>query len=887
MPALAQPVLPVPKQAGTSGATPPPDPSIAAALNTIGASYVDRGALQAAAPSSDARFGYAVALSGDRALVSAPDETNGGSSTQGAAYVYDYSAGSGWTQTAKLVPNDIADGDRFGIEVALDGDRAIVGANHEFSGGAGAAYVFDLVGGAWVETQKLTAPSPANGARFGHAVALDGDRAVVGEWRRSSNRGAAYVFDLAAGSWTASATLNDPAAPASGRFGIDVELDGDRIAVGANSDSGAGAANAGAAYVFDLVAGAWTQTQKLAASDAAQSAFFGEEVALDGDRLAVGAKGTTTNATADGAVYVFDLGGGAWTQSQKLTANTFTFGFLGSGLDLSGDRLIAAAPLAQNRGRAFVFELASGSWSVVQEIAPPSGTASNARFGERKGVAVSGDRVVIGISRNAVGAQNQAGTAQVYERLSVVSVSGPEGWRQVAAAGDAETFGSYLDAIWTQGFPGSDAPSAAPNAYLYDEAADGDEAVGYTPVPSAAAAFAPGAGAFVYVYADDNNDAVPDPFPKPFALFGAEPARPFAFPLTYTDNGDGGPDVGVDAEDDGWNLLGNPFRTPFDYDAVWSAGGTSPGGTSTHIDPFVYVYSPASGYAVYNAGTNTGTLTDGLVPVGSGFYVRANAAGPQLSVAGGTGGNKRDAEVVAPHVLLRVAAETPAGAAISGAAVAALVDGASVGRDGDDARLLRPVQTPFVQLGFAPADTAAYVHASLPGPADLDRVTEIPVALGADGVGTQATVSWELDLPDGWTAELVDRAAGTAVAMEPGGQHPLADLPRVVATDRFALRLTRPAATSAEGGPPQVAVSAVAPNPVRGRAEVTVRPAAPGRVRATLLDALGREVETVFDRELRGETRLALDTRGLAPGVYVLQVRGDGFVETRRLTVVR
>ncbi|MGH9937121.1 MAG: FG-GAP repeat protein, partial [Blastocatellia bacterium] len=71
-------------------------------------------------------LGYAVALSGNTALVGAP----GVSATnvdQGAVYVF-VRNGAVWTQQARLLAQDGGAGEFFGAAVALDGDTALIGA---------------------------------------------------------------------------------------------------------------------------------------------------------------------------------------------------------------------------------------------------------------------------------------------------------------------------------------------------------------------------------------------------------------------------------------------------------------------------------------------------------------------------------------------------------------------------------------------------------------------------------------------------------------------------------------------------------------------------------------------------------------------------------------
>lgn len=127
------------------------------------------------------RFGFAVALSGDTALVGAGFADVDGIFTQGAAYVF-VRSGNDWSEQAKLVPSDGAQNDQFGTAVALSGDTALIGARIADVDGnvnQGAAYVFTRSGETWSEQTKLTASDGAEEDQFGWSVTFVGDTAVV------------------------------------------------------------------------------------------------------------------------------------------------------------------------------------------------------------------------------------------------------------------------------------------------------------------------------------------------------------------------------------------------------------------------------------------------------------------------------------------------------------------------------------------------------------------------------------------------------------------------------------------------------------------------------------------------------------------------------------
>ena len=113
-------------------------------------------------------FGYAVALDGDTALVGAMwDDDNGTDS--GSAYLFERDLGGAdnWGQAAKITASDAAAEDIFSYAVALSGDTALVAAmgNDDDGNSSGSAYLFgrDQGGvGTWGEAENLTASAAAS-----------------------------------------------------------------------------------------------------------------------------------------------------------------------------------------------------------------------------------------------------------------------------------------------------------------------------------------------------------------------------------------------------------------------------------------------------------------------------------------------------------------------------------------------------------------------------------------------------------------------------------------------------------------------------------------------------------------------------------------------------
>jgi hypothetical protein len=269
-----------------------------------GGTWTEQRKLTPADPAAGDRFGSSVALSGDTALIGAygDDERTW---EAGAAYVFLRSAGV-WTQQQKLTASDGAVEDNFGRHVALSGDTALIGAPNDDDRGnnSGSAYVFSRSGSAWVQHQKVTASDAAADDYFGAAVSLSGNTALVSALTRFTS-GCAYVYVQSQGLWSQQQKLR-PADEDAWYFGASVALAGNVAVIGAPEDYGVGYAS-GAAYVFTRSGGAWSQRQKLIAPDTSHDDYFGSSVALSGDAAVVGATWDDAAAADTGSAWVWRL----------------------------------------------------------------------------------------------------------------------------------------------------------------------------------------------------------------------------------------------------------------------------------------------------------------------------------------------------------------------------------------------------------------------------------------------------------------------------------------------------------------------------------------------------------------------------------------------------
>lgn len=418
-------------------------------------------------------FGGAVAISGNYAIVGAytEDEDATGMNTlnnSGSAYLFERDANGNWVEMQKIVASDRGDGDRFGSAVAISGDYAIVGAffeDEDLTGGntltySGSCYIFEKDGsGSWSEVQKIVAPVRAADDRFGYSVSISGNQILVGayfedddaaEVNTSYRAGSAYIYERdGTGVWGFAQKIVASDREANDEFGKSVAIYDNYIIVGAYHEDDDVAGNnslnhSGSAYIYEKNgAGVWNEVQKIVAADRGEDDGFGVSVAISNNYVIIGALyededtlngNTFSNA---GSAYVFERdGSGSWNEAQKIVASDRAsddeFGY---SVSISEDFAIVGANYEDedtlngntlsDAGSAYIYKRdGSGNWNEYQKIVA-SERAVEDYFGFS--VAISGDYIIVGAyleDEDATGGNtlNLAGAAYIHELPNSVGI---------------------------------------------------------------------------------------------------------------------------------------------------------------------------------------------------------------------------------------------------------------------------------------------------------------------------------------------------------------------------------------------------------------------------------------------------------------------------------
>jgi hypothetical protein len=327
----------------------------------------------------------------------------------------------------KIVASDGAVRDWFGSAVALSEDVAVIGAPDAAVSGndaQGAAYVFNRVGGAWKQSQKLVAGDGAAFDQFGRAIALLGSKTMMITAPFATvngNRwvGAVYVFTFNGSTWVETQKLTPSDATAFGTFGKAIAFDEKHAFVGAGGVSINNVPLPGSVYVFDFERSytgvAWKEVQRIMAPDPADAtAYFGFPIALAGNTIMVGSYAATVGGNlGQGVVYAFRRQGDTWNQIDKLIASDGRpRANFGVAVAMEGKTVFVGAPGTTvhgnvSQGAVYRFEEVDNRWVEKQELVVQEGTAINL-FGAS--VDVSGPNVLIG----AYAVNNYRGAAYIF-----------------------------------------------------------------------------------------------------------------------------------------------------------------------------------------------------------------------------------------------------------------------------------------------------------------------------------------------------------------------------------------------------------------------------------------------------------------------------------------
>jgi len=181
-------------------------------------------------------------------------------------------------------------------------------------------------------------------------------------------------------------------------------------------------------------------------------------------------------------------------------------------------------------------------------------------------------------------------------------------WHLIGSPIASSTLNQWKSDFVTTGFTGADFPTFwFNNMTLYDETVSGHKDLGVYNATNITNAIPNGVGCRAYIAGGITK----------LTTKGAPIMGPFSYSLSYTNTGS--------AQDDGWNLISNPYASTIDWDANTSW-------TKTNVKDAIYVWVAEEGiFTSYIAGLGTNGGSQ-YIPSSQAFWVQTDGASPGLSL---------------------------------------------------------------------------------------------------------------------------------------------------------------------------------------------------------------------------------------------------------------
>lgn len=269
--------------------------------------------------------------------------------------------------------------DSFAGAAAIDGPVLVIGEPGAMVAppttariGLAAVYRQDPASGI-PRLEQVLAPLNQAFIGFGQSCAVEGDLIAVGHRRIDPTPAEVFLYRFNGATWEIEGTVSEPPGTASFQFASRVYLaDGRLICPDPNATDGTSGGQ-GAVYIFEMVGGVWTQTQVL---DRDGGEFFGSRVAADGDHVAV-------KSGDDLDIFSFDAGVGAFVREARIPFATSPIGFVAD-LDFDGDSLalLRSFPTSATEVNFLDRNAGTGAWEFRSGFASPLPFLFQIRFDE-------------------------------------------------------------------------------------------------------------------------------------------------------------------------------------------------------------------------------------------------------------------------------------------------------------------------------------------------------------------------------------------------------------------------------------------------------------------------------------------------------------------------
>ncbi len=287
-----------------------------------------------------------------------------------------------WSQTQRI---DHIEGDidnQFGRAISFDG-RTIVtiskGLSQNVTQNNGTIHTYEMNDAEkWEQTHMIQLDHLINHTGNLRSIAIDEGTIVVGTYG-TTHDGHSGIVDVYErnndGSWSNTWTQNSYITDEPyGQFGKSVDIDGDTIVIGSPYANGA-AFRSGVAHILEKNStGHWLLDAAPSPDDLRPNAGFGDDVAVDGNKVIVGAKYQRGSEKGIyGAAYVFEKKSDTWLQTEKLVPESPQYRFFGDDVNIHDGTISVNAHNPSSQGwksAVYLYEQEGELWNKYATIKP-------------------------------------------------------------------------------------------------------------------------------------------------------------------------------------------------------------------------------------------------------------------------------------------------------------------------------------------------------------------------------------------------------------------------------------------------------------------------------------------------------------------------------------
>ena len=309
--------------------------------------------------------GTSVSLSadGNRVAIGAPNNS-GSFSDAGQVRIYSWN-GSAWTQLGSDINGEAADDlSGQSVSLSANGNRVAIGApnNAGSFSYAGQVRIYSWNSSAWMQLGG-DIDGEATEDQSGESVFLsaDGNRVAIGAPNMngsSHTAGQVRIYSWNGSAWMQlGADIDGEAVDDRSGWSVSLSADGSRVAIGARYNSGS-FSTAGQVRIYSWNGSAWVQLGADIDGEAvADNSGYSVSLSADGNRVAIGANSNNGNGISAGQVRIYSWNGLAWIQLGADIDGETAGDYSGTSVSLSADgsKVAIGAPYHGNRGNVRVF----------------------------------------------------------------------------------------------------------------------------------------------------------------------------------------------------------------------------------------------------------------------------------------------------------------------------------------------------------------------------------------------------------------------------------------------------------------------------------------------------------------------------------------------------